>query len=171
MKVCYITTVLKFNRKGEKTGWTYIDVPSDVAQQLKPGNKKSFRVKGTLDSYAVKGVALLPMGDGNFIMPLNASIRKGIGKHSGAMLKVSLEEDKQPPEQDRQLLECLADEPSALNFFNSLPKSHQNYFSKWIASARTIDTKAKRLAATVNGLNQKQNYAAVIRSLKNKRVQ
>lgn len=43
--VQFIATIHRFESKGEKTGWTYIEIPVDIAQQLKPGNKKSFRVK------------------------------------------------------------------------------------------------------------------------------
>ncbi|HYJ64643.1 MAG TPA: DUF1905 domain-containing protein [Parafilimonas sp.] len=85
--VKFTTTILKFNEQGEKTGWTYIEIPADIAQQIKPNNKKSFRVKGKLDNYAIKSIALLPMGNGNFIMPLNAAMRKATGKRKGAMLK------------------------------------------------------------------------------------
>jgi hypothetical protein len=168
MKARYTTMILKFKTKGEKTGWTYIDVPADVAQQIKPGNKKSFRVKGKLDKFPMKGIALLPMGSGNFILPLNGTLRKGIGKRDGAMLRVELEEDHEPLKLDVALMECLADEPAALKFFNSLPKSHQHYFSKWIAGAKTEDTKAKRIAAAVNGLALRQNYAEVLRGMRNK---
>jgi len=34
-----------------------------------PNNKKSFKVKGTLDSHTIKQTALIPMGDGSFILP------------------------------------------------------------------------------------------------------
>ncbi len=86
-----LATIHKFEKQGEKTGWTYIEVPADIAQKLKPGNKKSFRVKGKLDNYKITGVSLLPMGGGSFIMALNAGMRKGIGKRHGAMLKVQLD--------------------------------------------------------------------------------
>ncbi|HSZ87631.1 MAG TPA: DUF1905 domain-containing protein, partial [Puia sp.] len=84
----FTTALKKFGEQGEKTGWTYIEVKETFAQKIKPGNKKPFRVKGKLDNYFIKGIALMPMGDGSFIMPLNAAIRKGIGKRKGAMLKV-----------------------------------------------------------------------------------
>jgi hypothetical protein len=45
----FTATLLQFQEQGEKTGWTYIQVPLAMAQQLKPGNKKVFRVKGKLD--------------------------------------------------------------------------------------------------------------------------
>ena len=94
MIISYITTILKFKEQGEKTGWTYIEVPIDIALKLNPNNKKSFRVKGKLDNYPIQKIALLPMGEGNFILPLNEAIRKGIGKKQGAMLQVKLEKDK-----------------------------------------------------------------------------
>ena len=105
--------LLQFNEQGEKTGWTYIEIPADIAQKIKPGNKKSFRVKGKLDHYPIKKVALLPMGGGKFIMALNAGMRKAIGKKKGAMLKVQIEEDHAAILINRELMLCLADEPEA----------------------------------------------------------
>ena len=163
----YTTIILKFGNQGEKTGWTYIDIPADIAQKLKPGYKKSFRVKGKLDHYAIKAVALLPMGEGAFIMPLNASTRKGIGKRHGATLHVQLEEDKSNFVFNADLMECLADEPAALEFFKQLPGSHQRYFSKWIDSAKTDSTKAKRIVNTMNALLKNQNFPEMMRSIKN----
>src|ERR1700754_4241620 len=94
--VKYTTTILRFEKQGEKTGWTYIEVPADIAGQLKPDQKQSFRVKGKLDKYAIAAIALLPMGDGKFIMALNAEIRKGIAKRAGAKLEVQLTVDDNP---------------------------------------------------------------------------
>ena len=165
----YSTTILKFDKQGEKTGWTYIEVPADVAQKLKKGNKKSFRVKGKLDNHFIKGIALLPMGKGNFIMPLNGAMRKVIGKRHGAMLLVQLEEDKSDFVFNPDLMECLNDEPTAIKFFKSLSPSHQKYFSKWIDSARTDATKAKRIAQTLNAMCRSMGYPEMLRSLSNSR--
>ena len=41
--VCFSTIIKKFEEKGEKTGWTYIDIQAGIAQQLIPNNKKAFR--------------------------------------------------------------------------------------------------------------------------------
>jgi hypothetical protein len=161
----FTTVILKFSKKGEKTGWTYIEIPADIAQQLKPGEKKSFRVKGRLDEHVIKAVALLPMGEGSFILPINAPMRKGTGKKEGAMLKVKLEADKAQLTLNKELMACLEDEPEALKFFKALAKSHQHYFSKWIESAKTEATKTKRIAQTVNALVKKQVYGEMIRSL------
>ncbi|HEX4374698.1 MAG TPA: YdeI/OmpD-associated family protein [Puia sp.] len=161
------TTALKqFGEKGEKTGWTYLEVPIDLAQKLKPDNKKSFRVKGKLDDLAIKSVALIPMGGGKFIMAVNAAMRKGIGKRKGAMLKVQLEVDNKKLELSKELMECLVDEPKSLTFFKTLPPSHQHYFSKWIEDAKTEQTKTKRIAQAVNALSKNLNFGLMLRALK-----
>ena len=164
--VQFTTTILRFKEQGEKTGWSYINIPQKIAQELKPGNKKSFRVKGKLDNYAIKGVALMPMGGGEFIMPINATMRKAIGKRGGDKLNVQLTEDKKLPELSADLLECLADEPAAKEFFDSLPHSHRLYFSRWIESAKTAPTKAKRIAQAVSALAKKWGFSEMVRTNK-----
>src|SRR5688500_711974 len=111
--VRFTTSIHKFEKQGEKSGWVYIEIPADIAQQLKPGNKKSFRVKGKLDDYRIAGVTLLPMGGGSFIMAINAAMRKGTGKKQGAMLRIELEEDKKAYQLNKEFIACLQDEPQA----------------------------------------------------------
>ncbi len=164
--VTYTAIIHQFEEKGEKTGWTYIEIPADIAQEIFPGNKKSFRVKGKLDHFKINNVAVMPMGDGSFILALNATMRKGIGKRKGAMLEVSLTKDNTPLTISPELLECLADEPEAKAHFESLAPSHQRYFSNWIDSAKTDTTKAKRLAMCLSALARKMNYGAMIREQK-----
>jgi Domain of unknown function (DUF1905)/Bacteriocin-protection, YdeI or OmpD-Associated len=158
----FTATLKQFSQQGEKTGWTFIEIPVDIADALKPGNKKSFRVKGKLDKYSIAHVALLPMGGGVFIMAVNATMRKGIGKKKGAMVKV--EEDKKEFQFNKDFIECLADEPAASVFFKSLAGSHQRYFSKWIDEAKTEPTKTKRIAWAVTALSKKQGYPEMLRS-------
>jgi hypothetical protein len=149
---------------GEKTRWMYIEIPADVAEQINPGVKKGYRVKGKFDNYKIEKIAVLPMGEGTFIIPFNAQMRKATGKKNGATLKVSLELDERSIPINAELLDCLADEPKALKFFNSLPKSHQGYFSKWIDTAKTDATKAKRIAESVNGLLKGQTFSDMLRA-------
>ena len=161
------TIILQFDEQGEKTGWSYIEVSADLACILLPNNKKSFRVKGMLDGFSFAGLALIPMGEGNFILPLKAEIRKAIRKNAGAMVQVKMEFDKDfkiniPDD----LQECFDFEPEAFNFFNSLPKSHRNYFIKWITDAKTIETRAKRIVNTVNAMLRKWTYNVMIREMR-----
>ncbi len=165
----FSTTILKFDKQGEKTGWTYIIIPAKIAQQLKPKNKKSFRVKGKLDDFEINKVALMPMGEGDFIMPINAAMRKGIGKRKEATIKVQLVADDSPILPPAELIECMADEPDALAHYNSLPQGHRNYFTKWIESAKTDTTKAKRIALVIKTMVRKMDFGAMLREEKDER--
>jgi hypothetical protein len=156
----------KFGKKGEKTGWTYFVIRSEQTKKINPGVKTSFRVKGKLDAFPIKGVAIIPMGEGDFIMPVNAAMRKGIKKQKGEKVLVQLELDKAPLKINADFLACIADDKKAKTFFDKLPKSHQNYYSKWIDSAKTDETKAKRIAQSINGFRMNMNYPEMLRYYK-----
>jgi hypothetical protein len=166
--ISFTATIQKFAKQGEKTGWTYIEISASQAKKLKPGTKVSFRVKGMLDAYKIKQVALLPMGDGHYIMPLNAAMRKAIGKRQGDKLKVAIGADDSDFTFSKEFMACLRDDPVALSYFQTLTGSHQKYFSKWFDSAKTTGTKTKRIAMAVSALAKKQGYPEMIRA--NKRM-
>ena len=165
----FIAPLLRMGQNGEKTGWTYLYVPIAVTDVLSPGQKTSFRVKGLLDDFPIKLVALIPMGntseaeEASFIMPINTVMRRGIGKEAGATVRVSFALDTDPLPQSDDLLLCLEDEPAALANFNKLPPGHRNYYYKWIESAKTHETKAKRIANTVTGMARGLTYAEIIK--------
>ncbi len=159
----FSTTILQFAEKGEKTGWSYVTIPPDVAEKLKPGFKKSFRVKGKLDNYPIARHALLPMGNGEFILPLRAAVRKAIHKNKGATVKLILEPDNRVLKVSAELLDCLSDSPKAEKKFKSLPFSHQMYYSNWIESARTIGTKAKRIGLTIVAMEKNMTYGEMLK--------
>lgn len=165
----YSTRLLKFDQQGEKTGWTYIEIPADLAEKLYPGNKKTFRVKGKLDHFPISQVAALPMGNGSFIIPINAAMRRGLAKKEGAMIILQLQREEKEKPVSAELLECLKDEPAAAAFFKTLPAGHQRYFSNWIDSAKTEATKTKRISIAINALARKLGYGEMIREDKQQR--
>ncbi|HTE27417.1 YdeI/OmpD-associated family protein [Flavitalea sp.] len=162
----FITTMLKFDKKGEKTHWTYIIIKSSIAHKLKPGVKTSFRVHGQLDEYNISQVALLPSGEGDFFMPVNATMRRHLKKQAGARLKVKIAAEVSKPPLDVDLIQCLKEEPEAWKIFSSLSQSHQRYFNNWVASAKTSNTRDKRIAQTITAMLRNWNYGQLIRSLK-----
>ncbi|MBD1383704.1 DUF1905 domain-containing protein [Mucilaginibacter rigui] len=171
--VDFTTIILQVSEQGDKNGWTYLVVPADVAQQLLPGNKKAFRVRGKLDDFAIAGMALMPVGGGDFFMSLREEIRKGIRKTKGAMVRVQLEHDKDfKIEIPADLQECFDfEQPEAFEYFSGLAKSHQGYFIKWITDAKTEETRANRIAKTINAAVRRMDYGAMLREQKKLRGQ
>lgn len=110
------------------------------------------------------------MGGGAFIMALNATLRKGVKKHVGATLQVQLEWDKKERELPVGFMECLTDEPAALEQYLRLQKSHKSYFNIWITSVKSETAQGKRMAQAVNALVKGQNFVQMIRSLKKNRA-
>ncbi|MBS1486167.1 MAG: DUF1905 domain-containing protein [Bacteroidetes bacterium] len=158
------TTILKFDKQGEKTGWTYIEITPVQAKKLNPGVKVGYRVKGKLDHFQFEKIALLPMGNGTFIIPLNGKIRKEIGKKMGDKLMVEMALDKRQIEPSADFMKCLKEDENALKFFKTLPGSHQRYFSKWIEDAKTVQTKTKRIVMALTAFSNKQGFPQMIRA-------
>ncbi len=175
--VTFTAMLRRFGAKGEKTGWTYIDIPAAVANLLSGGQKKAFRVKGRLGTVSIQQVGLVPMGESAepdetgelapYILAINATMRRGLGKEVGATIQVELERDESELALSEDLLTCLADAPDALAFFETLPRGHQQYFSNWIDSAKTLPTREKRLSQAIAGLSMKLGYGDTIRHFKN----
>ncbi len=166
--VTFSTTIKRFGKHGEKTGWTYIEISASQAQKLNPGKKTGYRVKGKLDQHSIQRVALLPMGNGRFIIPLNVNMRKAIGKSSKDKLNVSLEVDERTLQPSTVFMRCLKDDARAMAHFKTLSGSHQRYFSKWIEEAKTTETKTKRITMAVIALASGQGFPEMIRANKRK---
>lgn len=162
----FVTTIRRFDKQGEKTGWTYIEIDSTRAKQLNPGVKVGYRVKGKLDDFPFVKTALLPMGGGGFIMPLNAKIRAAIGKRQGDKLKIEMEVDSRQIQPSADFMKCLKEDPEAHKFFNTLPGSHQRYFSKWIDDAKTTPTKTKRIVMALTAFSKQQGFNQMMREHK-----
>jgi len=161
--VTFTALIHRDDRSKEKTGWSYIIIPAAQANKLTSGSRLGFRIKGLLDSYPLKKTAVLPMGDGTFMLPVNGTMRKALGKQHGDKVKLSIEVDNRKLELSRDLMISLADEPDAFTFFNSLSPSHQQYFSKWIESAKTESTKTRRIVAAIIALSQRKGYGEMMR--------
>ena len=165
------TVLKKFGSNGEKSGWTFAEIDALTAQLLKPGNKQTFRVKGKIDELMIHNTAVFPVGDGSFILPINAGMRKALSKKSGDTVTIHIEHDPLQLPLSNDLLDCLENEPNALSFFNSLSNSHKSYFSKWIESAKSLNTKAERISKSIAALSESKDYPTMIRAMKQNRNQ
>lgn len=154
------------SKSPDKGGWSYIIIGKKYAEELKPGSRASFRVKGMLDQYPIQKTSLLPVKEGRFMLPINAGIRKATGKKAGDRLTVTLEVDERKISLSADLMKCLKDDPEAKKFFSSLPVSHQRYYSKWIDDAKTSSTKTKRIVICLHAFSKKLNYAEMLKQSK-----
>ena len=161
--VRFTATIEIDSRDPDKKGWSFIIISKTISNKLNPGVRKGFRVKGRLDKYEIKQTSLLPVSGERFMLPINATMRKGTGKKAGDKLTVELELDKKEYTMNEDFLACLKDEPAAQKYFKTLPPSHQRYFSKWIDDAKTADTREKRILLALSALGRQMNFNLMIR--------
>lgn len=165
--ISFKAEIERFETMGEKTGWSYVFLPVNLANEIKPGCKRSFRVKGKIDAVEIAGVATIPMGEGDFIIALKGELRKKLRKEEGASVELYLEEDKNfKIEMPEDLEICLSEEEHLIQNFLKQPKSHQNYYINWINQAKTEATRTKRLVMTVTAMDKKQDFGTMIRESK-----
>lgn len=137
-----------------KGGWTFVRI-KNIPKDSK--NKFGFvKVKGTIDGFAIRQYNIMPMQDGNHFLPVKAEIRKKIKKEAGDTIEVILFADNARQVVPEELLECLADEPSALKFFNTLSDSNKKYYVEWIYSAKKEETRVNRIAKSIDRLAKGQ---------------
>ena len=146
-------------------GWAYVEVPHAIANRLKPDYKQVFRVRGEIDGHVFSGLALMPKGEGDYILAINGRMRKVLKKGVGDVLSLSLEEDRDfTIEMPEDLEVCLLDDEADLMArFMALAKSHRNYFIKYINEAKTEPTRAKRMAMTIEAMTLGLDFGAMIR--------
>lgn len=160
------STILKFESKGEKTGWTYVVIPDDIIKKLKLKDKKGFRIKGVMDNVSFEKLSTYPIGGGEFIIAINGEMRKKLGKKEGAMLSTKFEMDENINWECKELMDCLKEDPEALKRFKALLPSHQNYHHRYVDTAKGAATKAARIVNTIHALYKGQDFGEMIRSLK-----
>lgn len=146
-------------------GWMYVEIPQTITEQLKPGYRQVFRVRGEIDDHPFTGLALMPKGEGDYLLAINGTMRKVLKKRVGDFLVLRLEEDRDfVIEVPEELEWCLADEEgNLLERFRALPKSHRNYFLNHINGAKTDATRTKRIAMTVEAMALGLDFGAMIR--------
>lgn len=140
-------------RKHERhTGWVYVLI--DDAEKVK-GKFPKIKVKGSIDGFAIENCILAPYGKPGYVLPVRSEIRKQIKKEAGDRVRVVLFADNREFEVPEEIDLCLQEEPAARKFFYSLSQSEQRMYVLWITSAKRVETKADRIAKSIQRLSRR----------------
>jgi len=135
---------------GGKTA-TGIEVPEDVVAALGSGNRPPVRV--TIGGHTYR-TTVARMG-GRFLIGLSAENRTAAGVAAGDQVDVEIEPDTEPREVEvpADLAEALAHDQTARANFDGLSYTHRKEWVRWIEEAKKVETRATRLARTVDSLH------------------
>jgi hypothetical protein len=142
MSITFDTTLLL----GGKTA-TGIEVPDDVVEQLGGGKRPKVAVE--INGHTYRSTVAV-MG-GKFMLPVAAQEREAAGIAAGDRVSVTLEIDAAP-----RVVEVPADLATALGHlrpaFDALSYSRRKEHVRSIEEAKTVETRQRRIAKTVESL-------------------
>jgi Domain of unknown function (DUF1905)/Bacteriocin-protection, YdeI or OmpD-Associated len=125
--------------------WTFAPIPVDLVKQT--GIRARLRVKGTIEAMPFKGT-LMPFGSGRHFIVVNKELRDKIGKKAGDAVEIEFDLDtsavKGPIPKD--FARALASDPSAKAEFAKMAPSHSKAYVTWINSAKTKETRSRRIS-------------------------
>ncbi|RNL95070.1 DUF1905 domain-containing protein [Sinomicrobium pectinilyticum] len=149
----------KFPGKG---GWTYIALP-----EIKQEKDKYFgmlQVHAEIDGYRLPVKTLMPKGDGTLFFPVNAAIRKTIGKGEGDYVHLKLFPVTPPAEKTNvtfstgtpfeipeEIIACFKTEPPEVyKRFLRLKTDKQRQWLQWVYEVRQEDARAERILKMID---------------------
>jgi len=133
---------------------TGIEVPADVVATLGSGSRPAVTVTIGGHSYRTTVARMR----GQFLIPLSAENRTAAGAAAGDEVDVDIEPDTAPREVEvpADLAEALARDDAARATFDGLSFTHRKEWVRWIEEAKKPETRATRLAKTVESLHEGQ---------------
>lgn len=144
-------TLERFPGKG---GWTYAPVgqlPFKVKTHF--GNLK---VCGRLDELVLEDAHLMPVGKGLRFLPVNAELRKKLGKQAGDAVHLQLFAVEGPDTlaiSMADFTDCLAQIPAALGAFQQMAVAQQQAWLAWVTQADSDEQKVARIEQTIGLLS------------------
>jgi Bacteriocin-protection, YdeI or OmpD-Associated/Domain of unknown function (DUF1905) len=98
---------------------------------------------------------------GKSYLGLRKELLRQIGRETGEVVEISLEEDHPEPEvpapaevtEPPELLAALEENPAVRAAYEALPPSHRREYARWIGEAKQADTRAERVAKMVRRLS------------------
>jgi hypothetical protein len=143
-------------KQQHKGGWAYVALPG-IPKEVRQKTGLT-RVRGLVDDYPLSQFHLLPMKNGNMMLPIKTAIRKQIGKEVGDYVQVELYLDDSPVVIPDDFLVCLMESPEANEFFITLSETNQKYYIDWVEEAKKLETKADRICKVIERLERGDKF-------------
>ena len=141
------TTILQ----GDKTA-TGIRVPDEVVEALASGKRPA--VKVTINGFTYR--SSIATVSGKFMVGVSAENRAGAGVAGGDEVDVDIDLDTEPREVivPADFAAALDAEPKARATFDGLSRSNRSWHVLSVEGARTVETRQRRIARSVEALRE-----------------
>lgn len=135
---------------------TGIPVPEEVVTALGAGKRPAVRV--TVNGYTYRST-VAPYS-GRFMLPLSAENRTAAGAAAGDEVEIEVTLDTEPREAvvPEDFAAALDADDQARQFFDGLSFSNKQSYLQWIASAKTPETRDRRVTQGVELLRSGRTH-------------
>jgi hypothetical protein len=144
---------LRFSGRLEaaRGGGAYVVLPDDVLAAL--GGASRMRVTGRLNGVTFAS-STMPLGGGAVCLGLHKATREAAGVGIGDVIDLEVAWDLRPRvlEVPDDLTAALAGDAAAAAAFERLSFSHRREYVQWITEAKKPETRARRVAQTLEKL-------------------
>jgi len=139
--------------RGGKTA-TGIPVPDEVVESLGQGSRPAVVV--TLGGHSYR--TTVARRGSRFLVPLSAENRSAAGVAAGDEVEVGIELDTTARDVSvpADLEAALSDDAAGHEHFHALAYSHRKEWVRWIEEAKKQETRASRVAATVEAMRARR---------------
>ena len=162
-------------RSTNKLWGCHFPVPKRIVEQMAGGNKSGpIRVVCSLIGTAERQCAILPHGNGRFVITVNKKLRETLGLEFGMEVSVSVKKDESEyglplPEELRELLR---QDREGNRMFHALTRGRQRTLLYIIGSAKDTEKRIERALVIVDHLKANKgiiNYKQLGASLRSRR--
>ena len=113
------------------------------------GERDQYHVHGTVGGNRFRGP--LATAEGGWSLQLGPAWCRTPGFEPGEVVEIVMApEGPQSTTMGADAAAAFTADPSAARFFDSLPSFYRNNYARWIASAKRPETRARRIAETVD---------------------
>jgi hypothetical protein len=136
---------------GPSGAWCHMQIPFDVEKLW--GSKARVSVRGKMNGFVFRS-SIFPDGQGGHTMMVNKAMQAGAKAGLGDAVNMELEPDTAPRvvAVPPDLKKALAKDKAAVTFFDGLTPSAKQMYVDWITGAKQAETRARRIAQTVEML-------------------
>jgi hypothetical protein len=135
-------------------GGAFVEIPFDMEEAF--GSKRP-KVKALIEGVPYRGT-LVRMGSEHHMLIILKGIREQIGRTFGDEVRIIVEADTDPRavEVPPDLMKELKKNKDARTIFDKLAYTHRREYVRWIEEAKRVETRAARIAKTIEMLNKGQ---------------
>jgi hypothetical protein len=125
-----------------------MQIPFDAEAAF--GSRARVAVRGTMNGFAFR-TSILPNGDGTHHMMLNKALLAGAKATPGDRVEVVMEKDEESREvpTPTDLAKALGRSAAAKKTWTAKTPTFRKEYVLWIEDAKTAQTRARRIAATI----------------------